>query len=366
MSRTQHPNPLRTQPRAQVQAMLRPALALLAFGTLLLAGAYTADNFNARERRHQPPPAAELIDVDGQQVGADNGEGLGMHFAGEDCAVCHTPGGKAGNYVFSIAGTIYEDRFARRPAVGARVLIEDIAGNLITLTTNSVGNYWTFTAIGSNPLSVANHGGATTVLYTTNPDGSITPADPADSRTWQYKTWISHDDATRHMVTIAPVGGATGTTPRMSCTMHHAGMGSSGASWVSSRPTFKTPPTADVSFQKHVLPVLISKCVPCHIPGNRRTRAATSTDVDTVDPTTVDYSAGKDFTTYDGSTADSITKEGFRSVVDPTMPDMSDALVNTLKRTDGTVQHSGGGFWTTNDADYQLIRQWIAEGALNN
>ena len=38
---------------------------------------------------------------------------------------------------------------------------------------------------------------------------------PPIPRTWQYKTWISHDGATRHMVTIAPVGGATGTTPRI-------------------------------------------------------------------------------------------------------------------------------------------------------
>lgn len=346
--------------------MLRPALAFTAIASLLLVAGVAADDFNARARRHDPPPTPELVDVDGQQVGADNGEGQGLHYAGEDCAVCHTPGGKAGNYDFSIAGTIYEDRFARRPAVGARVMLEDIEGNIITLTTNSVGNYWTTTPIASNPLAVANHGGATTVLYTTNPDGSITAADPADSRTWQYKTWISHDGATRHMVTIAPVGGATGTTPRMSCTMHHAGMGSSGASWVSSRPAFKTQPTENISFKKHILPVLSSRCIPCHIPGARKTRAATSTDMDPVDPTTVDYSDGKDFTTYDGSTVDSVSKDGFRDVVDPSDPDLSEALLTTRKRSDGTVIHAGGGFWTTDDPDYQLIRQWVAEGALDN
>ena len=346
--------------------MLRPALAIIAIASLLLVAGVAADDFNARARRHDPPPPPELVDVDGQLVGADNGEGQGLHYAGEDCAVCHTPGGKAGNYDFSIAGTIYEDRFARRPAVGARVMLEDIEGNIITLTTNSVGNYWTTTPIASNPLAVANHGGATTVLYTTNPDGSITAADPADSRTWQYKTWISHDGATRHMVTIAPVGGATGTTPRMSCTMHHAGMGSSGASWVSSRPAFKTQPTENISFKKHILPVLSSRCIPCHIPGARKTRAATSTDIDPVDPTTVDYSDGKDFTTYDGSTVDSVSKDGFRDVVDPSDPDLSEALLTTRKRSDGTVIHAGGGFWTTDDPDYQLIRQWVAEGALDN
>lgn len=350
--------------------MTRPMLVALLFTSslLLLGGAlYTADNFNARERRHEPPPTPELMDHGGQLMGADNGEGVGMHYAGEDCAICHTTGGKAGAYVFSIAGTIYEDRFARRPAVGARVMLEDIVGNVITLTTNSVGNYWTTTPIASNPLAVANHGGATTVLYTTDADGNVTAfADPADSRTWQYKTWISHDDATRHMVTIAPVGGASGTTPYMSCTMHHNLLGSSGASWVSSRPTFTNPPTSNISFKKHVLPVLIGKCVPCHIPGTRMTRAATSTDIDADDPTTVDYSDGKDFTSYGGSTVDSVTKDGFREFVDPEAPDLSEALITTRKRTDGTVEHAGGGFWTEDDADYRLLLQWITEGALDN
>ncbi|MBI1945593.1 MAG: hypothetical protein HYS27_07845 [Deltaproteobacteria bacterium] len=364
------PSPQREQryrhTSAGKNAMHRPTLALLVFASLLSLGLYTAEDFNARGRRHQPPPSPELVDQGGVLVGADNGVGEGMHYAGEDCAVCHTPGGKAGRYVFSIAGTIYEDRFARRPAVGARVMLEDVEGNILTLTTNSVGNYWTTTPIASNPLAVANHGGATTVLYTTNPDGSITPADPSDSRTWQYKAWISHDGATRHMVTIAPVGGATGTTPRMSCTMHHAGMGSSGASWVSSRQVFPNPPASNISFKKHVLPVLSSRCVPCHIPGNRMTRAATSTDIDPLDPTTVDYSDGKDFTSYDGSTVDGVSKDGFRDFVDPGAPDLSEALLKTRKRSDGTVAHAGGGFFDPEDADYRVLLQWVTEGALDN
>lgn len=348
--------------------MLRPTLIILTLSVLvlLLLGAYDAANFNARERRHQPAPAPLLVERDGQMVGRDNGEGEGLHFGGEDCGVCHTLNGKAGAVLFTMAGTIYEDRFARRPAVGANVLIEDIDGHLISLTTNSVGNFWTTAPIASNPLAVANHGGTTTILYTENPDGSFTPADTADTRSWQYKAWITHDGATRHMVSVVPVGGATSATSRMSCTMHHAGMGSSGAAWVSSRPTFTDPPTSNISFAKHVLPVLSSRCVPCHIPGSTTTRIAMRSDLDATDPTTVNYSDGKDFTSYAGSTAGGVTKDGFRSVVDPSDPDLSDALLNTRKRTDGTVMHSGGGFWTPEDPDYRLIRQWIAEGALDN
>lgn len=346
--------------------MLRTSLVVIAISSALLLGAYEAANFNARERRHQPPPTPVLVDIGGELVGRDNGSGEGLHYAGEDCGVCHSAGGKAGNVLFTISGTIYQDRFARRPAVGARVLLEDIDGHLISVTTNSVGNFWTTAPIASNPLAVASHGGTTTLLYTENPDGSVTPADPLDTRSWQYKAWISHDDATRHMVSIVPVGGATSGTSRMSCNMHHAGMGSSGAAWVSSQQTFRAPPTVNISFKRHVLPVLSSRCVPCHIPGSTVTRTAMRSDIDATDATTVNYSDDKDFTSYGGSTVGTVTKDGFRAFVDPGEPELSEALLTTRRRSDGTVTHAGGGFWSTDDTDYQLVRQWIAEGALDN
>ena len=50
----------------------------------------------------------------GHRPGKDNGPGTGTHNAGEDCGICHTPGGKAGNFLFTLGGTVYEDRAARR------------------------------------------------------------------------------------------------------------------------------------------------------------------------------------------------------------------------------------------------------------
>ncbi|MEW5848151.1 MAG: hypothetical protein AB2A00_05025 [Myxococcota bacterium] len=337
--------------------MFRAALFVIV-GVSLLLGAYDATNFNALERKHQPPPS-------GHVVGKDNGVGEGLHFAGEDCGVCHYAGGKAGNVLFTMSGTIYEDRLARRPAVGAEVILQDIEGNVLSMTTNKVGNFWTTTRIASNPNAVSSHGGTTHTLYEQT-DAGFVPADPEDTRTWQYKAWIQNDNATRHMVTVAPVGGATSPVSRMSCNMHHASMGFSGAAWVSSKPTLGGYPESNISFRQHVLPVLSAKCVPCHIPGKRATRLVTASDIRDQNATSFDYSDGKDFTSYGGSTVDGETKEGFRAMVDPADPDLSEALAKTRKRTDGTVNHGGGGFWTPDDADYKLIRQWVAEGARDN
>ena len=38
----------------------------------------------------------------------------------------------------------------------------------------------------------------------------------------------------------------------------------------------------------------------------------------------------------------------------------------TKIQPDGVCIHPGGTFWTSDDADYKAIRQWIAEGAQNN
>jgi hypothetical protein len=94
-----------------------------------------------------------------------------------------------------------------------------------------------------------------------------------------------------------------------------------------------------------------------------------------VGATTVEYSAGRDFTSYAGSTytvkvgaeTSTVRKPGIRDVVDPAQPDQSLALVKTRKQPAGGPQiHGGGGFWTVDDADYRAIHQWIAEGALDN
>lgn len=344
-----------------MESTMRAFLFFLLFSATASAQSYDQANFHADGRKWQPVPS-------GHAPGKDNGRGFGLHNAGEDCGICHTPGGKAANYVFTISGTIYSDRGARRPIRGAEVILQDSAGNVLSMTTNEVGNFWSYAPIASHPTTVASHGGVTHELFGHDDAGTVIPADPTDSRTWLYKAWIRHGDNVRPMVSIVPVGGANGTTPRMSCNMHHSPMGSSGSLWVTPSPTLTGYPESGLSFHQHVQPILVSKCAPCHVPGRRSTRLVTATDVDPTAPTSIDYSAGKDFTSWAGSSYPSdggvTLKAGPKDLVDPAAPDES-ALLKKV-RFEAGAQHGGGAFWTLTDEDYRVLRQWIAEGAQDN
>ena len=130
-----------------------------------------------------------------------------------------------------------------------------------------------------------------------------------------------------------------------------------------------------MSFKKHIQPIMQAKCAPCHVPGERTTRLVNDTDVRAEEPTTMDYSGGNDFTSYAGSTytvgsGDSAREEqkiGVFEAVDLESPDDSTLLLTPKIRKPGsTVEHPGGGFWTKDDPDYQIIHQWIVEGAQDN
>jgi hypothetical protein len=326
-------------------------------GTALCAAAaeYGPENFSAAGRMYQPAPS-------GHVPGKDNGPGTGLHNAGEDCGLCHRPGGKAQNYIFTIAGTFYQDRAARRTAEGGEIILQDIGGNVISMTSNSVGNFWSYTPFASNPYSIASHSGTTVFLYT-----DTEPADPSDSRTWQYKGWVKNGDQTTPMVTIAPVGGSTDPSSRMSCNMHHSALGSRGGLWGSRKSTLDSYPAEGMSFQKHILPIFVSKCVPCHIPGSTMTRLVTKSDAE--DPSTsIDYSNGQDFTAYAGSTVSSVEKKGiaYFALDFAATPDESPLLTKTVAGPAGEFTHAGGYFWSAEDPDYKAIRQWIAEGSPDN
>jgi hypothetical protein len=343
-------------------------LSLIITGTAWAgAASYDSTNFNADSRKWQPAPAGHI-------PGRDSGTGVGTHNSGEDCGLCHTPGGKAGNYVFTIGGTIYEDRAARRPLRNAEVILQDFSGKILSMTTNETGNFWTTANLASNPCTVASHSGTTHQLYTLDGAGNCVPSIPAsDSRSWQYKAWVKHGDQVRHMVSIVPVGGATGTSPRMSCNMHHSPMGSSGGVWGMRKNTLAAYPLSNLSFKKHILPIFRNKCAPCHIPGNTKTRLVTRTDIDPATPTSIDYSSARDYTSYAGSIVTTatatFTKPGIQALATgyQAAPDSSPLLAKTLMQSDNAIViHAGGGFWTPADGDYRAIRQWIVEGALNN
>jgi hypothetical protein len=117
-----------------------------------------------------------------------------------------------------------------------------------------------------------------------------------------------------------------------------------------------------LSYRKHVFPILRTKCAPCHIPGP--TQAAQAGE-------TFDYGAGLDLLTHGGSTVEvhdstgavtSYAKRGIAAVVNTTSPAASLLFAKTLSGG----MHGGGAFWDEAAPDYRALRQWIAEGALDN
>jgi hypothetical protein len=344
--------------------ILITVICLLFIGgsALYAAATYDSSNHSAAGRKVQSVPSGHL-------PGKDNGPGEGTHNAGEECGACHRLNGKAGNYLFTASGTLYEDRAARKPLRGGEVILQDRDGKIISMTSNAAGNFWTYAPIASNPCSVASHGDTTHELYTLDPHGNCIPLDPtgSDTRTWQYKAWVKHNGHVRPMVTIAPVGGATDGASRMSCNMHHAGLGSRGGLWASGKSTLSSYPPEGLSFKRHILPIFRNKCAPCHIPGATLTRLVTASDLASPS-TSMDFSKGLDLTSYAGSSVSSkgvtITKRGVKDVTAAYQanPDSSPALAMTLSED----VHPGGRFWTKEDPDYIAIRRWIAEGAKDN
>ena len=172
-----------------------------------------------------------------------------MHHTGEECGQCHTMGGKAEAYLWTTAGTIYSDRAGREVLKGAEIILQDREGNVISMTSNEAGNFWTTTPLASNPYTVVD---PSTKLYVLDAQGNLVqPADPADPRTWLYKTWVRKGYSIRPMITIGPAASTSGM--RMTCNMHHGVTGSSrGALWVS--PPGKTPPASYPSTGLSYLP----------------------------------------------------------------------------------------------------------------
>lgn len=112
--------------------------------------------------------------------------------------------------------------------------MEDRDGNIISMTSNEVGNFWTYSSVASDPYTVSNyHGHEPFVpMYEEDKDGNLlVPADSDSANTWRYKTWIRNKNSCRPMASIARVGGSTARN-RMSCNMHHGGVAHrAGALW---------------------------------------------------------------------------------------------------------------------------------------
>jgi len=66
-----------------------------------------------------------------------------LHRPGQPCLLCHQEGGVApDSSTFSVAGTVFVDATAQRPAPGVSVIILDRAGGAFTAATNCAGNFF--------------------------------------------------------------------------------------------------------------------------------------------------------------------------------------------------------------------------------
>lgn len=308
--------------------MKRACVFIFMLSSLMTAVSY-AQTFTPEGMKWEPAPSGHVPGKDNApQTGASQGNGL--HMAGNDCGICHTPGGKAGSFPFSLAGTLFKDKAGTQPLEGGEIIARDVKGNVISVTSNEAGNFFTYTPIAPDPVK-----------------GS----DPAVSGTWTYKAWVKYGDTVRPMVTIAPVGGMT-SAARMSCNMHHGWQGSRGSLSAGRFATLSSYPASGLSFKQHVLPILKNKCKACHVPGSMN-------PIVTYGSAVYDYSGGLDLSGYN---KDSKSAKGVSDVVSVSSPATSGILVKT--KTGGV--HAGGNFLDAGDADYNAILQWIGEGAKNN
>ena len=309
--------------------LIAAILGSVVFATVVwcATGIWDSTNFTMEERKWQAPP-------EGLVPGTDNGTGDGSHHATDDCGICHASNGIANNKILTLSATIYDSRAARRPLPGAEVVFQDYEGNYYSMTANDLGIMWTEAVM--------------------TPDPTMTVTDPAYA--WRYKTWVKAGDGVRPMMTMPSVGGMM--VPRMSCNMHHVLSGTLGGLWAMPVSTLRSYPEQNLGYQKHIFPILRSKCGPCHIPGE--TVAERGAD------DTFDYGGGLDLLTYSGSAvavgSTVHAKYGIGTIVNTVNPDASVLFGKTVYGS----THGGGSFWSSADPDYRALRQWIAEGALDN
>lgn len=288
---------------------------------------------------HVEPPTGYTAGKDNYETTSANR----FHQQGEDCGICHAPDKKASNHDFTMSGTFYKDKTGREPLVGAEVVLVDATGNIISMTSNESGNFFTKTPVAADPKAFNN-------------------ATSSSSSAWRYKAWVKYGDHVIPMITIAPVGGSS--TPRMSCSMHHAPKGSRGALFAGIKPTLTSYPASNVSFKKHVLPILRIKCKSCHMPRTSETGNMTTYSTTWGKSAgQYQYDGGLNLMTYSKTGAGgTYSTKGVADIVNTSSPDFSSLFSKTVKGS----THAGGWFWNTTDEDYKVIRQWIAGGAQNN
>lgn len=298
--------------------------------------------FTASDYVHEPVPANRTKGADNYQptttprtYGSNE-----FHYTGKDCLRCHTPGGKADLFAFTMAGTVYKDILGSEPLAGAEVVILDSKGKVISMTTNAAGNFMTQTEIAD-----------------ANPDPAKT------ERT--YKTWVLGPDGK-----ILPMV----TMTSGSCNMHHTPLNRRGALWAGSWSAAPEAATAEhISHTKHVAPIFAAKCVPCHVPAPDREKKLAEPLKGLAAGAGYDYTAGFDLTQYDSIIDDEKVVDGVVTQAQVKTAPSSRPFLNLAHPEDSLIlakmlgderSHGGGKIAAnTSDQDYQTLLRWIEDKA---
>lgn len=101
---------------------------------LLLAVPLSAATAACQDAVHDDEVSALGPEAPGVSPGPD-------HRPGQPCTVCHGGNGPA-KVKFTLAGTVFMDWSASKPAVGAELQFEDANGSTYHVQTNQVGNFY--------------------------------------------------------------------------------------------------------------------------------------------------------------------------------------------------------------------------------
>jgi len=154
----------------------RPAVLLAGYSILSLLAIAGCSDLTVQEDTPTPDGSPTLTsvplscDTSNESCGPNTcnpGEGSPTMLPGANCMSCHSPGNlddfqkttsalaptaPGENLFFTIAGTAFEDLEGSGPLSGATIRVTDSAGKVVTLTTNSAGNFYSATSV-SPPLT---------------------------------------------------------------------------------------------------------------------------------------------------------------------------------------------------------------------
>jgi hypothetical protein len=93
-------------------------------------------------------------------------------YPGSDCMACHDAGGIGVEYddgevedLFTIAGTLFDDVDGIESLQGASVIVTGDDGQVVTMTTNSAGNFFTERSVRLPATTVVEHGGVIREMF---------------------------------------------------------------------------------------------------------------------------------------------------------------------------------------------------------